>query len=161
MRSIITWIASINGQAVDADHPLLTARITNDQHVVIARVAAALPPCSVTGPMIDIRLFPRLRPLSELLARAMVTVDLHHAVDFGEDGGPSRVDHDVRTLRVVEQVENRRELGPQAREGLRLDGGHQTAAPWVGWTGADFARSASHWMNPRSFANNSAALLTI
>ena len=84
VRSIITWIASINGQAVDADHPLLTARITNDQHVVIARVAAALPPCSVTGPMIDIRLFPRLRPLSELLAREMVTVDqagvIQHAI---------------------------------------------------------------------------------
>jgi pilus assembly protein CpaF len=74
IAAVIAGIASDNQQVVDVDHPLLTAKLY-DGNRIVARVAAVLEPCSVTGAALDIRLFPPLRRMSELIARGMITMD--------------------------------------------------------------------------------------
>lgn len=71
LRTAIENIASDCNQRISSERPRLSARLEDG-----SRVACVFPPCSVGGPTLTIRKFPRRFTLDELVAVGMLSTDL-------------------------------------------------------------------------------------
>lgn len=72
LKALIKRVANATSQVVSEKKPLLTAHLFDGTRI-IARISAVIPPASVQGAAIDIRLFQPQRRLPELVALGMLT----------------------------------------------------------------------------------------